>query len=554
MVLLFPFLAFPGARVAAADEGEVTELEPVFVEATTGDPWNYFSVPGFEVISHCSDSFNETYARALRMATAARLAVLPADFWGEMPTPMKIVLYNREPERRDGFNRGNPIDLNWVSGDGGSVGSGIIQHSYPTTVGDGDTFINCGNYWSVQTFSDDFCVDPDSSLRLKNRVPRLPAWFEEGLEGEFGLYPNRIIQSSAFSQTVILPSAFWVSSLETIAIQNEPRDKHKDGKVRRPHPLLPLGDVLGGAASGERGNLWKSEASLFVRWGLFKSGNRQAFLAFVNQATHEPATELMFQGFLGMGYAQAEKRLGDYLHDAVNDPIRVPFSLPEGKPLIIREATSVEVARIIGDWGRLEGRSIGMQNLEYQKECMDQADKLFERIHLRRNSDPQFLAAYGLYEIQVGDTVKAREALESATRAGVVRPRAYVEYALLRLDEGLPSIQHGVGDLDPAEFAEIFGLLMTARVQMPSLLATYDVLARALEHAPATPTLEQLRPLEQALELFPQDAALACTVANLCRDSGYPDKASSIIERARRFSDSEQGRTLLSQFPVTRAH
>ena len=104
---LILLLGLHAARSAAADDGGVTMLEPVFVEASTGDPWNYFTVPGFEVISHCSDSFNTTYARALERATAARLAVLPAEFWGDLPTPMKVILYNREPKRRDSLGRGN---------------------------------------------------------------------------------------------------------------------------------------------------------------------------------------------------------------------------------------------------------------------------------------------------------------------------------------------------------------------------------------------------------------------------------------------------------------
>jgi tetratricopeptide (TPR) repeat protein len=256
----------------------------------------------------------------------------------------------------------------------------------------------------------------------------------------------------------------------------------------------------------------------------------------------------MFRKFLGMGYAEAERRLGDYLPAAVSEPIRVPLPEPPGRPPAIRAATPTEVARIIGDWGRLAGRSLGMEILDYRQECLEQADKLFERIRLRRTSDPLFLAAFGLYEVQVGDSVRAREALEAAVAAGVVRPRAYVELANLRLDEALPSVQHGIGDLDAAEYTAIISLLTTARVQMPSLLATYDVFARAMEHAPTRPTPEDLRPLEQALELFPQNAALAYRVANLCREEGYAEEAASIVDRAARFSDNDEARTLLSEF------
>ena len=123
-----------------------------------------------------------------------------------------------------------------------------------------------------------------------------------------------------------------------------------------------------------------------------------------------------------------------------------------------------------------------------------------------------------------------------------------MELARLRLDEALPSVQQGVGDLDRAEYAAITGLLTTARVQMPSLLATYDVLARVLEHAPSRPTREELRPLEEALENFPQNAPLAYKVANLFREVGYGDEAAAIVTRASRFSDSDESRSLLAEF------
>jgi tetratricopeptide (TPR) repeat protein len=548
---LLSVLVGPAQNLGASSaDDKVTVMEPVFVEASSADPWDYFSVPGFEVISHCPDSFNETYARALQLATAARLAVLPANFWGELPTPMKIILYNRRPERKEGFSRGSPIDLNWVSGDGGSVGSGTVVHSYPVTVGDGDTYINCGNYWDVRTDSDDFTVDPDSEIRIGTRVPKLPAWFVAGMEGQYGLYPNCIIRSTAFSTAVVLPSALWISTAETLAIQQEARDKHKDARDRRRRATLSLSLLFSGAVPPDERDLGNSEGALLVRWGLFGSEYRQAFLRFVDAASREPVTEDLFRKSFGFGYDEALARLDAYLPKAVTDPIVVSFTAPAEKPLHVREASSVEIARIVGDWGRLEGRTIGMENLQYQQECMEQAERLFARIYRRGNSDPLFLATFGLYELQVGDDVRAREALEAATRAGVLRPRAYVELARLKLDDALPSVEEGIGDLGTADYEEVTGLLTTARVQMPSLLATYDVLARALEHAPAKPDGEHLRPMEEAMALFPRNAALAYKLANLYERLGMRDEAAAVINRALKFSDSEQDRALLVEFLV----
>ena len=77
LILAANLAAAPRVLSAPTADSNVTVMEPVFVEASSPDPWNYFTMPGFEVISHCPDSFNETYARALQLSTAARLAVLP---------------------------------------------------------------------------------------------------------------------------------------------------------------------------------------------------------------------------------------------------------------------------------------------------------------------------------------------------------------------------------------------------------------------------------------------------------------------------------------------
>jgi hypothetical protein len=111
LATLCPLAALAEVPAAAPADSDVTTLEPVFVEASTHTPWHYLSVPGYEIISHCPDAFDRAYVRALREATAARLALLPESFWGEMATPMKIVLYDRAPEKREGILPASPVEL-----------------------------------------------------------------------------------------------------------------------------------------------------------------------------------------------------------------------------------------------------------------------------------------------------------------------------------------------------------------------------------------------------------------------------------------------------------
>ena len=308
MIPFVPLIALSGPEDAVAPDAKITMLDPVFVEASGRDPWQYISLPGFEIISHCPESFNATYAQALQEATAARLALLPASFWGEMPTPIKIVLYDRPPERRGGFYSTNPIDLSWSPEDGAVLGSDSIRLSHPVTLGDGDTFINCGNYWDLQSDSSNLSVDLDSAIRIGGRIPHFPAWFIAGLEGPCGLFLNRLIQSTPFGSYVRLSNARWASSAATIAIQSESGKEPKGGGSHGRRPLLPLGELFSGAVPADQRDLWNAESALFVRWGLYRSGQRQAFLDFVDQATREPITEQLFQRYLGLGYAEAPRR------------------------------------------------------------------------------------------------------------------------------------------------------------------------------------------------------------------------------------------------------
>jgi len=540
------------SSAVAAEESPVTVMDPVFVEASPPSsagsmerPWSFGTVPGFEILSRCPRGFTMEYARALRRAEAARLSLLPGAFWGELPTLIKVVLYDRPPERTGLFS-GSPIDLSWIAGDSTVMGSDDLELSHPLTLGDGDTFISCGNYWDIVRESDGFSVDVDSSIRIENRVPHFPSWFIAGLQGPCGLYMNHSLRSTLRGDVLVLPNALWISPSKTLAIRRrvhwDPGDK--DGPYRE--HLLSLDALFRGSESDEERGLWNAESGLLVRWGLFKSGNRSGFLRFVDETTREPITEPLFRKYLGLSYGEALKLLCDYLPVAVGESIEVPFSeLPE-RPTEFREASQTEIARIIGDWGRLEARSASGTSEAYRRDCMEQADRLYERIFARRERDPLFLAAFGLYELQAEDTLRARQALRAAAEAGVVRPRAYVELARLRLEESLPSAQEGIGDLSTEEYSEVTALLTTARMQMPSLRTSYSLMSRTLGHAPSRPSLDDLETLAEGTRSFPQDAILAYTVATLYKRLGYREEAIALVRRALAFAESDSARRLLS--------
>src|SRR5208283_939997 len=160
---------------------------------------------------------------------------------------------------------------------------------HPVTVGDGDAFINCGNYWGLKSDPGDLSADPDGAILLDCRVPRLPAWFRTGLEGEYGLFADRVVASGAQGDTVVLRAATWISSDETNAIREETRRNAESGAKPRDRPMIPLGELFRHAIRGGQEALWRSEAALLARWGLCASGRREEFLAFVDESAREPA-------------------------------------------------------------------------------------------------------------------------------------------------------------------------------------------------------------------------------------------------------------------------
>jgi hypothetical protein len=454
---------------------------------------------------------------------------------------MKLILYNREPSMSEGYRSRRPIDLSWAGGSGTAADAVMLTH--PLVVGDGDTFISCGNYWDIQGGIRDLCVDPDSDVRIAQRAPRLPSWFVAGVEGPRGVYAEHLIVGAGAATRLVLRAAEWSTTEETLAIRAEMAPP--DHRAPRPaaHLLLPMEELFAGRVRSGQENLWNAEAALFVRWGLFAAPDRAAFLALVDDATREPVSEAMLERDLGLTFNQARQRLAAYLGPAVAHALEVPLPPIAEEPAAARDATSAEVARVIGDWGRLEGRALGLEDADFQNECLDQADRLFRATAFSRSRDPLFLASYGLYLLQRGDKAGAREALERATAAGVERPRAYVELARLRLEAALP---HGEGRLSHDDLVDILGLLGTARRQMPSLQATYTVLARTLAHAPAVPTRAELQPLGDAVALYPADVPFAHQVAALYAVDGFRAEAAAIVDRTLKFAGTEAERSFLT--------
>jgi hypothetical protein len=413
---------------------------------------------------------------------------------------------------------------------------------------------------------------------LARQVPPLPSWFTEGVLGlyqtrvsggrmgtEGGPAPMGIDarggMGGAFESRRAPPTrqrfspAVWISPDVNSAVREDFQD---------PGSLLPLGSLLAGEppppgtqeekrkwltklgagappageaaldlspaqvglvlargadpASPWRRDVWRSQALLLVRWALDDDtfDRRRSLWRFVARSRVEQPTEAMFRECFGMGFAEAGRQLGAYVTRAVKRPLNlVPQRALEIPFVEMRDSTEEEEARILGDWERKEYEFVKASHPEFAGAYARQAEGTFMQAYRDGVHAPGFLAALGIFECTVADDARARGFLEEAVSGTVLRPRAYVELARIRLQEALSRPGGPGGTLDRRQVASVMAVLREGRTQSPPQFGTYAQAAEALEHAGAAPSREDLLLLDEGCRLFPNDPRLRLAEARL---------------------------------------
>ena len=270
-----------------------------------------------------------------------------------------------------------------------------------------------------------------------------------------------------------------------------------------------------------------SEAALFVRWGLYapsllgKPIHRNAFWKFVAQATSGPVTEKTFRDCFGFGYAEMESELDRFFPVAVNNLITrdVDIDLDPKLPKL-RDATPSEVGRIIGDWERIEGNGLKVENPELSREFLKQASKTLLKPYNDGSRDPQLLGALGLYEFPIDRELSGKH-LQGAADGHIIRPTVYTRLAQLRFDAAQSHPAGSEGKLSDDQLASVLGPLFTARQQPPAMVETYRLMAKAWSQSAIKPTKDHLAILDEGMALFWPDKGLADDVNALRSQWGY---------------------------------
>ena len=551
-------LALPAAR--AADDPGVVALPPFMVEEMAkGPPWRYAESPDFEILSRCNDTttrrLTETYHRLHRLLAL----VLPERLQVRQAVPKTVIYYDEElrPAASQEIiaqmlrtNNNALPSLDEMPGPGGRGFRGMAptprRYAFLPNMRlwDRDAMSIFAIVGTGEFDADNMFLTADYiAYLLKNRTPALPVRFIGGLAG---LYP----QMKYHGETITIGPAVWVSPTETNLLKADPKTAR---------PLLPVtaffrGDPLANNQTKEENHrVWTSQAELFIRWALDGRGSprREGFWKFVERAAIESPTEKLAQECLGLDYAGLAEQLAAFLPQAVRKDVTlrpaVPIKLP---PLTLRDATSVEIARIKGDWERLEINYVRTRYPELAPKYVEQARRTLLRAYDRDARDPRLLAVLGLCEVDAGNPAAALEYLEAGTLLGTMRPRALFELARLRLAALRPAA-------GPAEklaldqLVQVLTPLFAAREQAPPLPEVYELIAEAWLNSAVAPTRAHLAVLDEGVGLFPRRDVLVLRAATLNLQGGFSTEAAYFIELGQKVASDDAVRARFTELQAT---
>eukprot|EP01036_Dinobryon_divergens_P032662 gene32662-42302_t len=517
----------------------IVELPPMIIaESSKAPPWLYAAAGDTEYLSRCSERTTRAFIAAQLEIHRTLRDLVPAEFLATytVPTASILVPLSSMPTADDAVFR----DILRTEEETVRRASGATPGEAPAPRSRfaflPNQRLDDRDMRAVFTFLDESSFDPQRLVVAEDYVhamltrctPMLPQWLIEGLTG---LYAQTAMRADP---PTIHPVA-WVTLAETRQLRADPEGRRV---------LLPLRDLFAPDAILARDHrhpiraaVWRSQAALFVRWSLDPAhpGAREALWKFVARVSREPVTEQIFTECFGFGYADLLDRLSDYVPVAVSTPVRLTLSPSPAAPrLNVTPATLVQIARLRGEWERLEIPYVRARHPQFLERYIEQARTTFLRATSRGERDPHLLAAAGLCELDAGDTTAARLLLESAVAARVARPRIYFETARLRWDDltrdVAPTRKFSLTQLQP-----ILAPLREALVHTPPLPEAYllalDVWQRCEEPPPAA---ELLRLAESAV-LFRRIPSVGFQVARLLAKTGRRAEAVALLTTGLEF-------------------
>ncbi|MBL9189635.1 MAG: hypothetical protein JNK23_19295 [Opitutaceae bacterium] len=546
-------LAWPLAPLRAAEEALVA-LPPFLVEeAAKGPPWRFATAPGYEILSRCSDAVTRRVVATHQRLHLLLAEILPVSLQLQCSLPRTLILYDEELQpaaSREVIARMLQQDAPAPAADSMPT-SGLRGLRAPGPVRR-MSFLPNLRLWDSDAMTvfmivrrEDFDAETLSltkdyvSFLVKGRLPSLPPWFAAGFITLYG-------QTTYEGERLLMEPLEWISAAHTAAVKTDPKTA----------PLVaPLGDffALRTVPHDESDGVdpmkaWQAQAALFVRWGLEAEGgaHRAALWKFTELAAVRGASEELFTTCFGFDFAAAQARLTAYLPTAVRKTatFRLARNTPKPAPIELRHATDGEIARIKGDWERLEVPYVKKISPALASKYLEQARRTFRRAYDRDDRDPRLLAAMGLCEIDAGDTAAGHALLESAARLGPIRPRANQELARLRLAAARAQPAGAEGQLAIDQVAGVLQPAFAARADRPALAEVYETIAEVWAWSAPRATRGHLAVLDEGVRLFPRRTSLVLRAAEVNLRHGFTTEAATFLALAERLplSDEERAR------------
>ncbi len=524
-------------------------------------------------MSRASDEDTSWELNALLRGWAVQEAVLPAEWLPTLPLPYLVIIddtnlaaVQREQIQTRAVTLASPIDdASW----GRFSRETLVWNESVTT--DGDTVAFDNNLYGVSHAG--FPYAAIKLTTLPRATPPLPSWVLAGLFRRSGLFREGFVFQApavlvaghvvAASDQLWLkagtlkeafgPGTIWSSPAETQRLLNAP--------LWTRIPLLPLAQLFAedppSAADLPR---WESEAGLFLRWGLMGPGREDAasfksFLHFVERARREPVNEALFVACFGYGYGAMEEEVGAF-PQASPQPTdhragpehSLPVPHPAG-PSGHSGRIGQSPRRLAAPAGRRCQRaqnpplSSGLLALSgrmllgaYREDNALPPDQVtVDAVAALHIQDPKLLAVFGLYDHDAGRDAKARELLEPAVAAQVMRPRAYLALAEIRYAEAVAHPGAGGGRLSTAQAEAVLDPLRQA-LRFPPNPEVYTLLADTWLRSAAAPPASDLALLAAGTAIFPRSTVLAYKSAVVCDHAGDRPQAMRLIDRALGFA------------------
>ncbi len=234
------------------------------------------------------------------------------------------------------------------------------------------------------------------------------------------------------------------------------------------------------------------------------------------------------------------------------EPVALRFpevtSLPDVE---LRDPTTSELARIKGDLERLEVGFLRETQPQVAAHYEAQARRTLRRAYDKGVRDPELLAVMGLCECDAGNDAAARPFLEVATKAGVVRPRAY--YELARITYNALRAWDNEAKFSAKQTAELLELLFAARRQSPPLPEVYQLIATVWRRSEVRPLRKHLGVLDEGVRHFTSNLGLVYATAKLNVDNGFGDEAGGLIDYGLRVASEGTNRELFRQLQTEAA-